>query len=99
MSFLPQIIKYMSLTEMEDAARRETDMVIIHSRTPSVARTWTGGSLGNQIGKAPCPQRKVGERQERGPSSRVGGCGWEMTQKELRLSAWRFTIHRLRLWG
>lgn len=89
----------MSLTEMEDAARHETDMVIIHNRTHNVARTWTGGSLGNQIGMALCPQRKVGERQERGPSSCVGVCRWEMTQKELRLLAWRFTIHRLRLRG
>lgn len=32
--------------EMENAARHETDMIIIHNKNPSVARTWTDGSFG-----------------------------------------------------
>lgn len=53
-------------------------------RTP----VWLGhgqmAPLGNQIGKALCPKRKVGARQKPGPSSCVGGCGGAVTKKDLR---------------
>lgn len=55
-SFIPQIINHMSLMRMEAAAGHETDMVAIHSRTPSVARKETDGHVVSQNGKALCPQ-------------------------------------------
>lgn len=96
---LPQIIKFMSLMEMENAARHETDMVI-HNRTPCVARTWTDGSFGKPDWKGSVSSEESGGKTETGPQLLC----WRLwrggdSERSETMLAWRFTIHRLRLWG
>lgn len=97
-SFILQIIKHMSLVKTEDAVRDETDMVTIHSRTPSVAREWTDGHMVNQNEECVLRGKEPGAEIGRGPQ-RLYWRMWKWLGRAEAVFDWRFTVYRATLWS